>query len=125
MKIKNAEHVEQVLQRIVADGPEQLQIISDFDRTLSKGYQNGVMCPPSTGVLRTSPMMPDSFREEVMGLYNHYYPIETNHDMTNEEKTPFMLEWYGKSRAAQVATGVISQNFLQDLVQQSKSCPLR
>lgn len=38
-------------------------------------------------------------------IFDHYFHIEKDASMTLEEKTPFMLEWYGKSNDSLVAGG--------------------
>lgn len=36
------------------------------------------------------------YREEANSLFSKYYPIEIDPKMMEEEKIPYMLEWYGK-----------------------------
>ena len=76
-----------------------------------------------SGVLAYSPEMPQDFREKTRVLYNKYYPMEISHSLTEEERLPFMVEWYEKSHELIVGTGV-DKEFLKQLVLHSK-CVLR
>lgn len=42
----------------------------------------------------SSPDMPKYYREEANRLLAKYYPIEVDPKMTEEEKIPYMEEWY-------------------------------
>ena len=42
----------------------------------------------------SSPSMPKFYREEANRLLAKYYPIEVDPHMKEEEKIPYMVEWY-------------------------------
>lgn len=46
------------------------------------------------GVMDNSSIMPSFYRQEANKLLAKYYPIEIDPKMTEEEKVPYMLEWY-------------------------------
>ncbi|KAK4320562.1 hypothetical protein Pmani_008567 [Petrolisthes manimaculis] len=94
IRIKDLGHVEQVLTSIVTEGYSKLQVIADFDRTLTRVWYNGKKCETCYGIMDNSPMMPDFYREEANQLLARYYPIELDPHMTEAEKIPHMMEWY-------------------------------
>ena len=47
-----------------------------------------------TGALEVSKLLPSSYSEQALAMEYHYYPIEIHPDMSIEEKTPYMVEWY-------------------------------
>lgn len=106
IKIGNLENVKEKLQRLIDDGPEKLQILSDFDWTMTKWKENGKLLPSSHGVMEESDVMPRSFIKKVKDIFAHYYPIEINPNITDEEKIPIMEEWWTKTRAALLETNI-------------------
>ncbi|CAL8069850.1 unnamed protein product [Orchesella dallaii] len=97
VKIKNLEQTEKLLQSIVSSGPQALQVITDFDATLSRYHANGKKCESSYGVIAHSPLVTKKLKEDAIELFEKYYPIEINVSMSADEKTPHMIEWYQKS----------------------------
>jgi hypothetical protein len=49
--IRDKGAVEKVLERLIEDGPEALQVIADFDMTLTRYHQDGVKCQTCHGKL--------------------------------------------------------------------------
>lgn len=96
VRIKDPTHVEALLSTIVAGGFPKLQFVVDFDFTLTRVHYKGQPCHCSWGILDNSLEMPMYYREEANSLFSKYYPIEIDPKMMEEEKIPYMLEWYGK-----------------------------
>lgn len=90
--IKDREKIEAVILQILQAGKDKLQVITDFDHTLSKYSWDGRIIPTCHGILETSVLLPLSFREKAVKLKEKYYPIEFCHEMTNAEKYPYMVE---------------------------------
>ncbi|EDO37410.1 predicted protein [Nematostella vectensis] len=82
--------------RIYEAGPDKLQIVTDFDKTLTKFIMNGTQGCTVHGVLETSKYFPESYREKCLALRNHYHPIELS-GISPEEKGPLMVEWWTKA----------------------------
>ena len=51
MRIKNPMHVESVLSNFIHSGKHSLQVVSDFDRTISMCSADGKECMTSNGNL--------------------------------------------------------------------------
>ena len=86
-------------------GAQQLQIISDFDRTISKYYLNDGKSKGNSchGVHNCD--LPN-FAEEAEKLYNKYYPMEVLTELSHEEKVKACEEWWGKNHALLVNLGL-------------------
>jgi 5'-nucleotidase len=123
IKIRDEAKLEVLLSQMIASGTKSLQVIADFDQTLTRQHLNGEKCDALHGVLAYSPKMPQDYRDKTMILYNKYYPIEISPTMPEEVKLPLIIEWYEKSHELITATGV-KKEFLRQLVQHSK-CVLR
>jgi cytosolic 5'-nucleotidase 3 len=83
VKIKNLDNLEKILTNIAKDGRKSLQVISDFDRTITKyGQKSATSC----AVLENSRFVSQDFRLKFDQLRNTYLPIEVDPTMTKDEK---------------------------------------
>ncbi|XP_012658578.1 7-methylguanosine phosphate-specific 5'-nucleotidase isoform X2 [Otolemur garnettii] len=80
--------VQEIVGALRRGGGDRLQVISDFDMTLSRFAYNGKRCPSSHS---------KSWMFQLMELLHHYYPIEIDPHRTIKEKLPHMVEWWTKA----------------------------
>ncbi|XP_073875672.1 7-methylguanosine phosphate-specific 5'-nucleotidase isoform X8 [Macaca fascicularis] len=85
--------VQEIVGVLRKGGGERLQVISDFDMTLSRFAYNGKRCPSSYNILDNSKIISEECRKELTALLHHYYPIEIDPHRTIKEKLPHMVEW--------------------------------
>uniref|UniRef100_A0A3P8RV07 5'-nucleotidase n=1 Tax=Amphiprion percula TaxID=161767 RepID=A0A3P8RV07_AMPPE len=95
--MRDPERVEQIICGLIKGGASKLQIITDFDMTLSKFAVNGKRCPTCHNIIDNCKLVTEECRQKLLQLKNKYYPIEIDPHLTMEEKYPFMVEWYFKS----------------------------
>ncbi|CAG7820792.1 unnamed protein product [Allacma fusca] len=119
VKIKNPERVEELIKNMAADGPGALQMITDFDMTLTRFHQDGEKCDTCHGILHSSSLMSEEFKKRSQDLFNKYYPIEIDHTMTVEEKIPYMLKWYEESHET-LTTFPFEKKHLTEMVKTSR-----
>jgi len=65
VRMKNPNYVEQLLSNLINSGKQRLQVISDFDRTISLVSFEGKDCPTSNGVLESSQFVTAELRDKV------------------------------------------------------------
>ncbi|XP_012680042.2 cytosolic 5'-nucleotidase 3 [Clupea harengus] len=116
--IKNPERVEQVICDLIKGGAPKLQVITDFDMTLSKFAVNGKRCPTCHNIIDNCSLVTEDCRKKLLELKNTYYPIEIDPHLTTEEKYPFMVEWYFKSHTLLVDQR-LQKDKLPEVVKQS------
>ncbi|CAH2092271.1 unnamed protein product [Euphydryas editha] len=93
--IDNKEDLLRKINRIVSDGHKKLQIVTDFDHTLTRhNMDNGSTVLTSYGMFRECPSVPKDYKDEEIRLAEKYKPIEVDHLMSTEEKTKHMIDWY-------------------------------
>lgn len=92
--IADISRVNEVIKKFISDGPGKLQVISDFDHTLSSHTYNNKSCPSCHSILDNSLLLPEDFRVKAAELRNIYYPIEIDPNLGIEQKTPKMVEWW-------------------------------
>ncbi|XP_024017471.1 7-methylguanosine phosphate-specific 5'-nucleotidase isoform X2 [Morus notabilis] len=84
-------------------GPTKLQVIADFDATLTRYWVNGRRGTSSHGLLRQGNPEYDKKRRD---LYYHYHPLEFSPTIPIDEKTKLMEEWWGKTHALLIEGGL-------------------
>lgn len=95
--IKHPKSVLTLLNKVVLGGSKSLQVIADFDHTITKQHINGERHVSSFCVIGNCSTIPSGFREQDRELLQKYLPIERDPHLTKEEKTPYMVEWYSKT----------------------------
>ncbi|KAJ8019985.1 Cytosolic 5'-nucleotidase 3A [Holothuria leucospilota] len=92
--IRDSDRVEELVTQLIKGGKDMLQVVSDFDKTMSRHSYNGKRVPSCHGVLDNSEFLPESYRTEAWKLRNKYYPIEMSATVKLEEKYQAMVEWW-------------------------------
>ncbi|KAL3669224.1 hypothetical protein V7S43_005607 [Phytophthora oleae] len=89
------------MKKFTKDGPEQLLVIADFDRTLTPYYkpcsdpkQPLEQESSSHSLLMTSSVLSPEVANAHHELFARYYPIEISSTLSAEEKFPFMAQWW-------------------------------
>lgn len=94
VRMKDKDMVVTKLKQLKEEGTTKLQIITDFDRTVSKHHDMGNLTKSSYCVFEGIPTLPNKFVEDAQFLYNRFRKIEDNPNMTIAEKLPHMEEWW-------------------------------
>jgi 5'-nucleotidase len=79
------------------DGAQNLQVISDFDRTITPDKREGKCINSAYMMVGNYQKLSENYREKIASVRNYYLPIEMDPHMTREEKTPKMIEWWHKA----------------------------
>ncbi|XP_040354558.1 cytosolic 5'-nucleotidase 3 isoform X3 [Ixodes scapularis] len=118
VRMKDPERVEELVCKLIKGGPKKLQVVTDFDHTISRSHLNGKACCSTHGVLECSSLITQDFQVQAEKVHEKYYPIEIDPYMSTEEKIPYMVEWYTKSHAILVNCGIKKRDIPQ-LVEES------
>ncbi|XP_066554493.1 7-methylguanosine phosphate-specific 5'-nucleotidase isoform X1 [Amia ocellicauda] len=97
VRIQDRKRVQEILQSIHNGGPSKLQVIADFDMTLTKFAHNGKRCPTCHNIMENSTVISEECKKQLQGLLDKYYPIEIDPKRTIEEKTPEMVKWWNEA----------------------------
>lgn len=93
--IARPEHVGRLLSAICAAGPAALQVVSDFDYTITKQYKpDGSRMPSSFCVLNMCPSLPPECLAASLRLVQRFRPIELDPLLDERTKTAAMCEWW-------------------------------
>ncbi|XP_015596101.1 7-methylguanosine phosphate-specific 5'-nucleotidase [Cephus cinctus] len=96
--MKNIDQVARIINKIIQDGSEKLQIVTDFDLTLTKQHVNGKQVLSSFGIFGKCKQLSSTFTEESRRLYHKYRPIEIDPNIPLESKVKAMEEWTALAR---------------------------
>ncbi|XP_066902284.1 7-methylguanosine phosphate-specific 5'-nucleotidase isoform X2 [Halyomorpha halys] len=94
IRMKDKELVISKIKTIQEGGCNKVQIITDFDRTISKHHDNGKPTLSSYCVFEQMPTLPSEFTEGAQNLYNRFSVIEDDPKMSIADKLPYMEEWW-------------------------------
>ncbi|XP_042330689.1 7-methylguanosine phosphate-specific 5'-nucleotidase [Sceloporus undulatus] len=97
VRMKNPEKVKNIISLLRKGGAGRLQVISDFDMTLTRFGFNGKRCPTSHNIIDNSRIISEEGRRQLKDLLHYYYPIEIDPYRTVEDKLPLMVEWWTKA----------------------------
>ena len=85
-------------QKIIEGGAQKLQIVTDFDYTMTKffteGHRRGASCHC---LIEDSGFLSAEYRAQAKALLHYYYPLEVSPTLTVEEKVPLMKEWVDRA----------------------------
>ncbi|KAM8844708.1 cytosolic 5'-nucleotidase 3-like [Spinachia spinachia] len=95
--MKNPQRVQEILESMVKAGSNTVQVISDFDMTLTRFAYNGKRCPTCHNILDNSRLISNDCKEELKELLDTYYPIEIDCSRPVDEKLPLMVEWWTRA----------------------------
>ncbi|ORX81780.1 HAD-superfamily hydrolase [Anaeromyces robustus] len=118
VEIKDFENVEKKLLKIIRDGKDKIHLISDFDMTITKYWLNGKRSPSSHDILTRSSKVSENYRKRCEELKAKYYPIEISPELTNEEKLPYMVEWWENADQA-ILDEKIHKDTISDMVRET------
>jgi len=113
LKVGNKAAVEKKLNAIFDGGCDKLQLIVDFDNTLTRHHKNGTLTDCSWGVMENSPLLPKGYTDKTNALRAKYLPIEQDPHLTIEEKIPHMEAWYKQANELLQETGIQKDLFSQ------------
>ncbi|KAA8539064.1 hypothetical protein F0562_025756 [Nyssa sinensis] len=101
--VADPELVEKKKAAIRLGGPAKLQVIADFDGTLTKYRIDGRRGQSSHGLLQQGNPKYDDKRQE---LFEYYHPLEINPTIPIDEKAKLMVEWWEKTHALLIEGGL-------------------
>jgi len=87
--IRDKANVADKIRKMVSDGPGKLQLISDYDKTLTLPHSLS-----SFDMLERSGMLSEKYERATKVLAKKYYPIEIDYKRSVEEKMDAMMKWF-------------------------------
>ena len=117
--IPNAEKLEEKKRRIMADGPEKLHVVSDFDKTLTSCFVNGKKIVSLISILRDEHFLTPDYSAKAQAMYDKYHPIEIDSNIPMAEKEKAMHEWWTTHYDLLIKSG-LSKKDLESVAKSNK-----
>jgi HAD superfamily hydrolase (TIGR01544 family) len=92
--ITNQKNFEELKEKFKKDGVEKLHVLADFDKTLTYAFVDGKKIASLVSVLRDNDYLTPDYPEKAHALFNKYYPIEKDLNISIEEKKKAMKRWW-------------------------------
>ncbi|MQL72437.1 hypothetical protein Taro_004742 [Colocasia esculenta] len=83
-------------------GTDNLQVIADFDGTLTRYWIDGCRGQTSHGLLKSNP----ETDAKIQAQYEYYHPLEYSPAIPIDEKTKLMEEWWEKTHSLLIEGGL-------------------
>lgn len=108
--IPNPEKLEKIKQTMAKDGVENLYILADFDKTLTKAFVDGKSIVSLISILRDGNYLTPDYAAKAHALYNKYHAIEIDPNVPFEEKERKMHEWWSVHYDLLIKSGLNKQD---------------
>lgn len=118
ISIPHPEKVEQIIEEMRREGREKLQILTDFDNTLTRAYVDGKKAPSIIAQVRDGNYLTTDYAPRAHALFAQYHPIELDPKVREEEKIAIMHEWWTVHFKLLVECG-FNKQVIHDIVQKS------
>jgi 5'-nucleotidase len=113
--IKNEERFKEKLKKLIKDGRKSIQVVTDFDMTITKYWKDGKRSPSSHCIIAENPLFAEDARKRSTELINKYYPYEISTEITYKEKYKYMVEWWSKQHKI-IIEQKLTQESLDELI---------
>jgi HAD superfamily hydrolase (TIGR01544 family) len=117
--ISNTQEVERKLDQMKKDGLKNLQILTDFDKTLTKAIVDGKPVPSVMGMLRNGNYISPEYAQAATALSNKYHPIEIDLSIPEIERRKAMESWWSEHFALLIRSG-LNKKHLEQMVSDSR-----
>ncbi len=96
--ISNPSKLNEKISKIKKEGKNKLHIVSDFDRTLTKGFVEGKKAMSTIALLRHGNYLTPDYPKKAFALFEEYHPIEIDTNIDIKYKCEKMTEWWSKHK---------------------------
>ncbi len=107
--VKDFEGLRKKIAAMRKDGKEQLNILADFDYTLTRKMYDNEKADNSFKALEHEEVIGKDFAEGCSRARDKYMPIESNPLLTKEEKEKYMIEWWKHTQGLMINTKITKE----------------
>lgn len=104
--ITRRENFDRQKQRLVRGTLSKLQVIADFDRTLTTNFYQGRKSLSLLGALRASNFLGLDYQRRSQALFDYYSPFENDQTLSSTARKSLMAEWWQKQFQLLIDSGL-------------------
>lgn len=116
--IKDKIKFDQINEKILQAGLDKLQVLSDFDRTLTYGLVDGKKSSSLLSLFEKSCKFGEEYNILAKALFDKYYPIEVDLSIPLEERKKEMIKWWSEVYELFIKYG-LNRNDLESVIDSS------
>jgi len=109
-------HKPQLIDSIISAGSKKLFILSDFDKTLTYGFKNGIKIPSIISLLRDGNHLTKDYATKANALFAKYSPLENDAKLSKAERQKYMHEWW-QSHFQLLIESKLNKKDIKDIVE--------
>jgi 5'-nucleotidase len=117
--ISDRKEFENKVLALAKGGAKALHVVSDFDRTLTKEFNNKNRINTVMAQLREGNYLAPGYAAKSYALHDKYYPIEKDPSIPLEEKKGKMLEWWS-THIKLIAESGMNRGVMEDIIRKKK-----
>ncbi len=104
--IAKQKDLKEIKDKILKQGAKSIFVLADFDRTLVKAFVDGKRVSSLISVLRDEDYLTPDYPDKAKALFEKYHAVEMDLDISLEEKSQLMKEWWTKHFELLIASGL-------------------
>ena len=117
--ISNNKEFDRKMLALKKGGAKSLHVVSDFDRTLTKEFNERQRINTVMAQLREGNYLAPGYAAKSYALHDKYYPLEKDPDIPLEEKKEKMLEWWSAHIKLIVESGM-NRGVMLEIIKKKK-----
>ncbi len=94
--IVNPKNFELKKKKFIALGSNSIQVVSDFDKTLTTAVYNGTKTNTAISQMRQNNLLGEEYAKRSFVLFDKYHPLEIDPSLLIEKKIHLMEEWWSE-----------------------------
>jgi 5'-nucleotidase len=99
-------------------GADSIQVVTDFDRTLTRAFDKGKKVGTAIAQIRNNNYLSIEYTKKAFDLFNYYQPLEYDDKILMKEKIGLMEEWWTKHLDLLVSSGM-NRGIIEDIVKKN------
>jgi 5'-nucleotidase len=119
ISINNPEKFELKRMAFIEGKAENIHVLTDFDKTLTKGIYNGQPVPSVISLLRIGNYISLEYSQQATALSDHYRKIEFDPNIPHDVKKKAMKEWWTKHFRLLIKSG-LKKEHLEKIVEDER-----
>jgi len=113
--IVDEEKFEKLKRKFKSDGVDNMHVLADFDRTLTKAFVKGNRSPTVIAQIRYGKYLTENYPKDAQALFDYYHTIEKDTNISIERKNKLMEEWWRKHFDLLIKSGM-NKEVISDIV---------
>lgn len=93
-------------------GSNNLQVIADFDKTLTQAFIGGTEVHSTYAFFRNGKYLTPDYVKKSHEMFEHYHPSEVDVKLSLEERKAEMIEWWSRHLQLLIDSGLTKQTIL-------------